>query len=135
MSEPQPSDAKDAEIERLRTLLAAASERLKIAAEAMDRMGFPDQARISSMVNRDLGGGHMPSDHRQRAGLTSITYPLPGFSITYQGPPLRKAWAAYRLWLRLAWRRVGIGHCPDPLAIRDEVLLIIRQAAWRAGRN
>ena len=45
MSEPQPLDAKDAEIDRLRTLLATACERLRIAAEAMERMGYPDRAR------------------------------------------------------------------------------------------
>ncbi len=45
MIESQLLDAKDIEIERLRTLLAAASERLKIAAEAMERMGYPDRAR------------------------------------------------------------------------------------------
>ena len=87
----------------------------------------------------------MFSYHRQPVGRTSITYPMPGFSVTYQGPPLsrwrwflrtrRKAWAAYRLWLRLAWRRIRVGHYPDPLAIRDEVFLIIRQAAWRSGRD
>ena len=53
MSEPQPSDAKDAEIERLRTLLTA-SERLKIAAEAMERMGYPDRARAYGQWSTEI---------------------------------------------------------------------------------